>query len=138
MHWTPITRLFGMLLMLYSASFLPSIGVAVFYQDGQWSIFVLSLLICLMTGLLVWFPVRHKAGEISVREGYFVVSFFWILLGAVGSLPFLLSLTSLTPCSNPSRDLPVPAPQSLPDWMICLDPSSITASKFSGWAGWAS
>ena len=92
MHWTPIIRLFGMLLMLYSISFLPSIGVAIFYQDGQWTIFVLSLLTCLLTGLVMWFPVRNKPGEISVREGYFVVSFFWILLGAVGSLPFLLSL----------------------------------------------
>lgn len=92
MHWTPIIRLFGMLLMLYSSSFLPSIGVAVFYQDGQWSIFALSLAVCLMAGLSLWFPVRQKSGEISVREGYFVVSFFWILLGALGSLPFLLSL----------------------------------------------
>ncbi len=59
MHRTPITRLFGMLLMLYSTSFLPSIGVAVFYQDGQWSIFVLSLAVCLLAGLLIWFPVRQ-------------------------------------------------------------------------------
>lgn len=92
MHWTPISRLFGMLLMLYSASFAPSIGVALFYQDDQWSIFAISLAATLLAGLAMWFPVRQSSSEISVREGYFVVSFFWILLGAVGSLPFLLSL----------------------------------------------
>ncbi|WP_088916489.1 TrkH family potassium uptake protein [Granulosicoccus antarcticus] len=92
MHWTPIVRLFGMLLMLYSPSFLPSIGLSLYYEDEQWPVFVLSLAVCLLAGLLTWFPVRDKSSEISVREGYFVVSFFWILLGAVSSLPFLLSL----------------------------------------------
>lgn len=92
MHWTPITRLFGMLLMLYSASFIPSIGVAFYFDDGQWTVFTLSMAITLLAGLLMWFPVRNTQSDIGVREGYFVVSLFWILLGAVGSLPFLLSL----------------------------------------------
>ena len=73
MHWTPISRLFGMLLMLYSASFAHSIGVALFYQDDQWSIFAISLAITLLAGLAMWFPVRQSSSEISVREGYFVV-----------------------------------------------------------------
>lgn len=92
MQWRSITRLFGILLMLYSLSFVPSIGIGWFYQDGQADVFILSLLISFVIGMLLYLPNRRDRGELSVRGGFLVVSLFWIILGVVGALPFILGL----------------------------------------------
>lgn len=92
MHWRAITRLFGILLMLYSLSFVPSIVIALLYEDGQWIIFVSSLLITGFLGLLLWLPNTRERSELSVRDGFLFVTLFWALLSLVGALPFLLGL----------------------------------------------
>ena len=92
MHWRAIIHLFGILLMLYSLSFIPSFCVALLYADGQWSIFAESLLITAAAGVILWFfNIQHRS-ELSVRDGFLVVTLFWVLLGVVGALPFLLGL----------------------------------------------
>ncbi len=92
MHWRAITRLFGILLILYSLGFLPSLGIALVYQDGQWSLFAASLLITTATGLALWLPNIHQQSELSVRDGFLFVALFWVILGIIGSLPFILGL----------------------------------------------
>lgn len=92
MHWRAITRLFGILLILYSFSFLPSIAVAILYDDGQWGVFGTSLIINLVAGLFLWLPNIRQQSELSVRDGFLVVTLFWIILGVVGALPFLIGL----------------------------------------------
>lgn len=92
MQWLALTRLIGILMMLYSINFLPSIVVSLFYADGQWPVFALSTLLTAITGWLLWFPNRSKLGDLRVREGFLVVSLFWILAGPVSALPFILGL----------------------------------------------
>lgn len=92
MHWRPIIRLFGLLLMLYSLSFLPSLAVALIYEDGQWPVFLASLTATLGVGLLLWLPNHRRQSELSVRDGFLVVALFWALLGLLGALPFILGL----------------------------------------------
>jgi trk system potassium uptake protein TrkH len=92
MHWRAITQLFGILLLLYSLGFIPSIGIALLYGDGEWGIFTESLLITALAGLALWYPNSKQASELSVRDGFLVVTLFWVLLGVVGSLPFILGL----------------------------------------------
>jgi trk system potassium uptake protein TrkH len=92
MHWRAITRLFGILLMLYSLSFIPSIGVALLYADRQWGVFSASLLISAVAGGILWIPNRKQRDELSIRDGFLVVTLFWGLLSIVGALPFLLGL----------------------------------------------
>ena len=92
MHWRAIIRLFGILLVLYSLNFLPSIGVAYYYGDGQEGIFYISFLLTLAAGALLWLPNWHAHQELSVRDGFLVVTLFWVLLGVVGALPFMIGL----------------------------------------------
>jgi trk system potassium uptake protein TrkH len=92
MHWRAITRLFGILLVIYSFSFLPSIGIAYLYDDGEWGLFSTSFLITVAAGLFLWLPNIKQQHELSVRDGFLVVTLFWVLLGAVGALPFILGL----------------------------------------------
>jgi trk system potassium uptake protein TrkH len=92
MHWRAITRLFGILLVLYSLGFVPSIIVSLLYHDGEWSVFGGSLLISTAAGLCLWLPNLHERSELSVRDGFLVVTLFWVILGLVGALPFILGL----------------------------------------------
>lgn len=92
MHWRAIFRLFGLLLMFYSLSFLPSLIVSLLYGDGQWLTFIGSTLTVFLVGLVLWLGNFYQRQELSVRDGFLVVTLFWFLLGLVGALPFYLSL----------------------------------------------
>lgn len=92
MHWRAITRLFGIFLLIYSLSFLPSIGISLLYEDGQWDIFIASTLTTAIAGLLLWLPNLKERNELSISDGFLVVTLFWLILGIVGALPFILGL----------------------------------------------
>lgn len=92
MHWRAITRLFGILMMLFSLNFIPSIAVSLFYHDGEWRVFTESLVITIAVGLLLWLPNIRQRDELFLRDGFLVVTMFWLFLGLVGALPFLLGL----------------------------------------------
>jgi trk system potassium uptake protein TrkH len=92
MHWRTITHLFGILLLLYSLSFIPSIGVSLWFGDGELEEFLLSLAITSVTGLTLWFFSRDKLHELSVRDGFLLVTMFWVILSIAGALPFLFGI----------------------------------------------
>jgi len=78
--------------MLYSLGFLPSIGVSLLYHDGEWSTFTFSLAITALAGLALWFPNSKYQNELSVRDGFLIVTLFWVILGVIGALPFIIGL----------------------------------------------
>lgn len=92
MHYRSLSRLFGILLMLYSVGFVPSLAISVFTQDGCWKAFCYSILITLGSGFAMWRSNRKHRSELSVREGFLVVTLFWALLGLLGGLPFIYGL----------------------------------------------
>jgi trk system potassium uptake protein TrkH len=92
MHGRAIVRLFGVLLLLYSISFVPSILISVLYDDGESATLAGSLFITAIAGTLCWLPNRHNRHELSMRDGFLIVTLFWILLSIVGALPFIIGL----------------------------------------------
>jgi trk system potassium uptake protein TrkH len=92
LHWPAVIRLCGILLMLYSLSFLSSLGISLLYADDQWAVFVGSFLVTGVAGLVLWAPNITRREELSVRDGFLTVALFWAILGVAGSLPFLLGL----------------------------------------------
>ena len=92
MNWPTILRLLGMMLALYSVSFVPSVGVSWYYGDGEVEHFLAATLITLAAGLAMWWPVRAARDELKVRDGFLLVSLFWAVLGLFGGIPFLLGL----------------------------------------------
>jgi len=91
MHSKIILKVFGLLLMVYSISLLPPIMVAAIYQDGGLYAFSSVLLGVLLTGLLIWYPVRNYSKELKIRDGFLIVVMFWTVLGLAGALPFYLA-----------------------------------------------
>mgnify|MGYP000079539661 CR=1 FL=1 len=76
--------------MVYSISLLPPIMIALYYQDGGLWAFVQVLVGVLLTGLIIWYPVRNHSRELKIRDGFIVVVMFWTVLGFAGSLPFYI------------------------------------------------
>lgn len=86
-----ILKVFGILLMVYSVSLLPPILVSLIYQDGGLYSFSGVLLGVLITGLLLWYPVRNHSQDLKIRDGFLIVVMFWTVLGLTGALPFVIA-----------------------------------------------
>jgi trk system potassium uptake protein len=80
-----------LLLILFSTSLLPPLAVSFFYHDGASGAFAAAFGITLITGLALWLPVSAEQREIRVRDGFVIVTLFWVLLALFGSLPFVFS-----------------------------------------------
>jgi trk system potassium uptake protein len=89
-HFTVIQRITGILLVLFSITSLPPLLIDLWYHEGTSDAFLYSYLSLLGMGLLLWLPVRKVRQELRLRDGFIVVVVFWFVLGASGSVPFLL------------------------------------------------
>ena len=86
-----IQRILGLLLMLFSLTMLPPIGIAWLYQESSAPPFVASMMLVGGAGAALWFPVRRSRGDLRLRDGFVIVVGFWLALGFTGSVPLLLS-----------------------------------------------
>jgi trk system potassium uptake protein TrkH len=92
MNILAVQRILGILLMLFSITMLPPAFVGIGYGDGDVQPFFAAFGMLLVTGGVIWLPVRHSRQELRVRDGFLVVVLFWSVLGLSGSLPFILSV----------------------------------------------
>ncbi|MBT3196401.1 MAG: potassium transporter [Gammaproteobacteria bacterium] len=88
-----IQRILGLLLMIFSLSMAPPVAVSLLYKDGATLPFLLSFAITLISGYIIWRPVRGIKKELRIRDGFLVVVLFWAVLGISGALPFILGTT---------------------------------------------
>lgn len=97
MNWTVVQRILGLLLMVFSLTMLPPIIFSTLSQDGSWLPFVEGFALTLLSGLVVWFPVRRSRRDLRLRDGFVVVAAFWTVLGTFGAAPlFLADALSMT------------------------------------------
>lgn len=90
MHLRTILRILGLLVALFSVSLLPAAVLAAAYGDGGGRSFLSAFAFSLAAGLLVWWPNRQAQSELKIREGFLIVVLFWVVLGTVGALPFMM------------------------------------------------
>jgi len=83
-------RILGSLLLCLGGTLFVPLPFSFYYHDGAWSAFVLSALICCVVGGGIMLSCRSPK-ELSVREGFAVVTFGWAVFALFGALPFLLS-----------------------------------------------
>lgn len=98
MQYRSIIRILGLLIAIFSISMVPPAFVAYWYKDGAGVPFILSFMLCIFIGFVIWYPNRQHKAELKVRDGFLIVVLFWIVLGAVGAIPFMLA-------SNPHLSL---------------------------------
>jgi trk system potassium uptake protein TrkH len=88
---SPIQRVLGLLLTIFSLSMLPPIAFSLYFQDGMVGDFIESFIVVAVVGLALWFPARKSKRDLRLRDGFLIVASFWIVLGVFGSAPFLLA-----------------------------------------------
>lgn len=86
-----INRIFGILLLIESFFMLLSGGVAILYKEPDLKAFLISTAITAGAGGILIYSGRSFENQIGKREGFFIVSFAWILFSLFGMLPFILS-----------------------------------------------
>lgn len=92
MHLALIAKVLGILLVVFSITMLSPVLVAWLYDDGMQLAFVTAFAITFVTGLVLWMMFFRVRDELGVRDGFLIVTLFWVVLGLIGSLPFLLIL----------------------------------------------
>lgn len=101
MQLRTICKLIGMLLMIFSLSMLTPLIVDTIYSESNWQPYFLSFVVTFSTGVLLWLPARHCHYELKTRDGFVIVSLFWIVICTFAAIPFILSLDSTTGITDP-------------------------------------
>ncbi|WDE11930.1 TrkH family potassium uptake protein [Thalassomonas haliotis] len=90
MQYKNIIRILGLLVALLSVTMLPPAFVSLIYRDGGGVSFLMGFILCLITGILSWYPNRAEKGDLRAREGFLIVVLFWTVLASFSAIPLLL------------------------------------------------
>jgi trk system potassium uptake protein TrkH len=91
MNFPMISKVLGLLMMIFSIALLPPILVSYLYNENTHQVFLLSFFVILTLGLVMWLPFNGKKTELRARDGLLITVMFWLELGIVGAFPFYLS-----------------------------------------------
>ena len=112
MNYAIIRYLLGWVLIFESCFLTLPCITAVIYQEREGFAFLAVLALCLVLGMLLT-ARRPKRDTFYTKEGFVVVTLAWVLLSAMGALPFVFNgdIPSLpTHCLRRFPDLQRPAP----------------------------
>lgn len=87
-----ILRTIGILLSCLSISMLPPAGVAMWYKDSSPLPFLIGFGVTLLVGMLLWRPGVKVKSELKTRDGFIVVTLFWVALCLFATIPLYLSV----------------------------------------------
>jgi len=86
-----IARVFSLLLIFEGLFMLVSAGVSQIYQEHASTSFFYSALITIVTGAIVFTPLRNEERVSGNKEGYIIVTGTWIIFSLFGTLPYIFS-----------------------------------------------
>ncbi len=91
MNFKSIVNLFSILILFFSISYVFPIIVSLIYKDGAISLFLSTLSIVSLIGVVGVFLTRGEDNNLSQKDGFVIIVLFWIVLSFAGSVPFYLS-----------------------------------------------
>lgn len=89
-------RILGALLLFLAATLLTPVFFSLYYNDGAWSAFLLSALISACVGGVLYSCCRSSK-DLSLREGFAVVTFGWTVFAVFGALPYFFAGAIVSP-----------------------------------------
>ncbi len=91
MNYRMIFYMIGRLLQLESVLLLLPAAVCLIYGDGGLAAMLISAAVAAAVGTAMTLLRRPKNQTIYAKEGFVIVALSWLLLSAVGALPFVIS-----------------------------------------------
>nr|WP_241008942.1 TrkH family potassium uptake protein [Aggregatibacter actinomycetemcomitans] len=64
--------------------------VALLYGDGGGKSFIQSFVMSAIAGVILWWACHNHKEELRSREGFLIVVAFWVVMGSLGAIPFML------------------------------------------------
>jgi trk system potassium uptake protein TrkH len=96
MHLAVIFRLTGTFLTFFSFTFLIPVIVALIYDEYTLGTFIGAFAITLVSGLVLWLPLRGKR-ELRGGDGFLITALFYLGLGLFGAIPlYFAAATNLS------------------------------------------
>ncbi|MBN1140512.1 MAG: TrkH family potassium uptake protein [Deltaproteobacteria bacterium] len=87
----PLTlKILGSLLIFLAAALLIPLPFSFYFRDGMAAHFFISSFMALAAGMILYRGFDSEK-ELSIRDGFSVVTFGWLFYAAFGALPYLIS-----------------------------------------------
>ena len=86
-----IARVFSLVLIIEGLFMLLAAVVSFIYQEPVATRILLSAIITVVTGVLVFTPLRNEEKLSGHKEGYIIITGMWLILCLFGTLPYLLT-----------------------------------------------
>jgi trk system potassium uptake protein TrkH len=86
-----IARVFSLVLIIEGLFMLLAAAISFLYKEPASLLF--SAIITIVTGILVFTPLRNEEKLYGNKEGYIIVTGMWLILGLFGTIPYLFSGT---------------------------------------------
>ena len=86
-----VLSMVGKVVLLEAALMLPGLITSLIYGEDCVTAFAVSIVACLVAGLLLTLVFKPSSSVIFAKEGFVIVALCWIALSAFGALPFYIS-----------------------------------------------
>ncbi len=95
MNFKVVSKINGLFLIFFSLIIATHIFVGLIYYSDKGTIsFLKASIVTLIVGILLYIPFRNLDNDnISHKEGFFITTTSWILIGITGGLPFFFQKT---------------------------------------------
>jgi trk system potassium uptake protein TrkH len=96
MNLPVVSRILGLLLGMFSLTMIPPMIISWIFDDGSWITFLGGMGVIIGAGLIFWAMGKpaSSGADLRLRDGFLIVSLFWVVIGIAGSVPLIMS-TSL-------------------------------------------
>ena len=82
----------GKLLILEAALMLLPLLISLIYSEGMVAVsFLIGIAIAGALGALLYFTCKTNNKTIFAKEGFIIVAFSWLMMSAIGAIPFVIS-----------------------------------------------
>lgn len=91
MNYKVVFNIIGFLLILTGFFMMLGILFSIYYHHNDIYSILISSVITILTGLLIWFFTRDAdRQQLGKREGYIIVSLGWFIMSLFGAIPFVI------------------------------------------------
>ncbi|MEM9986422.1 MAG: potassium transporter TrkG, partial [Bacteroidota bacterium] len=87
-----VTNVLGLLIGICGLAMLLALPFSFYYHSGDHQAILISGFGSMILGVLVWLFTRDSSRtELRKRDGYLIVTFGWLVMSAIGALPYVVS-----------------------------------------------